>query len=123
MHGHAAGLARERHRLLQMKIGIVRIDGAAEHAILVVVAEDGPLWEPGNDLQRTVGEIHVLQHQAAGEDVVVGVGIEGPVLVPLHRRAAAGRLGVELGRCSSTSGPSSCFSTMVMPEFFATSQK
>ena len=97
MHGHAAGLARERHGLVEMKVGIVRIDGAAEHAVLVVVAEDRPLVRARDDLQRTVGKVHILQHQAAGEDVVVGVGIEGPVLMPLHRGASAGGLGVELG--------------------------
>jgi hypothetical protein len=51
---------------------------------------------PGDDEERTVVERHVVEHHADREDVVVGVRIERPVLVPLDRGAVSRRLHVEL---------------------------
>src|SRR5688500_16448347 len=96
MHRHAPGLASERDGLLALKVGVVRIDGTAKHAALVVVIEYGTLVRAENDLKRAIGEIDILQHEATSEDAVIGVGIEGPVLMPLDGGAAARSLGVEL---------------------------
>ena len=51
----------------------------------------------GNDHQRAVLHRHVVEHHADGGEVVVGVRIERPVLMPLHRRAEAGAFHVQLG--------------------------
>ena len=51
----------------------------------------------GDHQQGTVFHGAILDHDADLEDIVVGVGIEGPILVPLDRLAAARRLDVELG--------------------------
>src|SRR5262249_52524855 len=48
------------------------------------------------DHQWAVLRRHIVEHDADGQQIVVGVRIEGPVLVPLDGGAIAGRLHVEL---------------------------
>ena len=50
----------------------------------------------GDDHQRPVVRVDLLEHEAEGQHVVIGVRIERPVLMPLHRRPASWRLGVQL---------------------------
>ena len=71
------------------------VDGAAEGAAAVVVV-DAPLVRTGQHQQGAVVRVHVVQQDAHGEHVLIGVRIERPVLVPLHRGAVAARLHVHL---------------------------
>ena len=45
---------------------------------------------------RTVFERAIVEHDPDRRQVVIGMRIEGPILVPFDRRAVAGRLHVEL---------------------------
>ena len=56
----------------------------------------GPLVRAGEDLQRAVVGVHVVEQDADREHVLVGVRIERPILVPLHRRAVLGGFHVHL---------------------------
>ena len=69
------------------------------------MVEHRPAMAAGNDHQRTVLHLHVVQHHADGGEVVVGVRVERPILVPFHCRAEAGRLHVQLGRVEADVGP------------------
>ena len=71
------------------------VDGAAEGAAAVVVV-DAPLVRTGQHQQRAVVRVHVVQQDADGKHALIGVRIERPVLVPLHRGAVAARLHVHL---------------------------
>ena len=59
----------------------------------------------GHDHKRPVLDLHVVHHHADGGEIVVGVGIEGPVLVPFHGRAETGGLHVELRRVEADIRP------------------
>ena len=71
------------------------IDGAAERAVAVVIVYRTPVGARQHQ-QRTVVGIHVVEQDADGQHVLVGVRIERPVLVPLHGRAVVGGLHVDL---------------------------
>ena len=60
------------------------VDGAAEGTETVVVV-DRTLVRPGQHQHRPVVRVHVVEQDADGQHVLVGVRIERPVLVPLHR--------------------------------------
>ena len=51
----------------------------------------------GNDHERAILQRAILEHHAHLEDVVIAVGIESPVLMPLDRLAATAGLDIELG--------------------------
>lgn len=53
---------------------------------------------PRKNLKRSVLQAHVVKYDADGEDVVIGVRIEGEILMPFHFGAIAGLLHVQLGR-------------------------
>ena len=72
------------------------IDGAAEIAVAVMV-EDLALVAARNAEQRAVLNGAIVHHHAHGAEVVIGVRVEGPVLVPLDGGTVAGGLHVELG--------------------------
>ena len=72
------------------------LDRPDEDSILVV-AERGAPVRAGHDHQAAVLEQHVIEGDADSQDIVVGVRVEGPVLVPAHRAAELRRLQVELG--------------------------
>ena len=78
------------------KSGVVGVDRSSEHAVHRVVQHRAAMRARDHH-QRAVLFVHVLKHQPEGEQVVVGVRIERPVLVPLDGAAAAGTLGVQLG--------------------------
>ncbi len=95
MDRDVADLAEQRHglgiHLLRSRIG----HRADEHAVLVMI-EDGPLMAAGHDQQRAVLLRHVVKHDPQHAEIVVGVGVVRPVLMPLDGVAAAARLQVEL---------------------------
>ena len=95
VEAHRAGAAGERHGAVDLRLDRRRIDGAAETPVGVMVP-DGAGMALRHDEERPVLEGAVVEHDADGEQVVVGVGIERPVLMPLDRRAVARRLHVEL---------------------------
>jgi hypothetical protein len=69
----------------------------------MVVVDRAPV-AAGDAEQRSVLERAVVHHHADGREVVVGVRVEGPVLVPLDRRPVARGLDVELGGVEADGG-------------------
>ena len=59
--------------------------------LLVVVIQHRPFMRTGNDHERAILYRHLVDADADGQQIIVGVGIEGPILVPFHR-AAKGRI-------------------------------
>jgi hypothetical protein len=94
--GRRPGLARQRHRLGVVQSIDLGIHGADEVAVGVVIVHR-PLVRAGHDQQRPVLHVAIVEIDAGGEHVVVGVRIERPVLVPFHRSAETRGLHVELG--------------------------
>ena len=86
----------QRPRRAEVEAVARRLHGAAEAAVGAVVVEGRAAVAARQHHQRTVLLGGIVEQHAHGEQVVVGVRIEGPVLVPLHRRAVLGRLQVEL---------------------------
>ena len=87
MDGEGAGGPGQGHRRGGVEAGRRRVDRADEPAAVMVVT-DGSLVGARDDVQRTVVRLAVVEHHADGQHVVVGLGIEGPVLVPLDGGAA-----------------------------------
>ena len=86
----------QRHGALDLAGDGGGIDGAAEAAAGVVVP-DGTAVAARHHEQRPVVERAVVEHDPDRQQVVVGVRVERPVLMPLDRRAVARRLEVDLG--------------------------
>ena len=95
--GHATGLAGDRDRLVNLKIRIGRIHGAAENVVSAVVVQNRSLVRTRNDLQRAIFLSDIFQKDAEGQHVVIGVGIEGPVLMPLDGSTATRSLCIQFG--------------------------
>ena len=70
-------------------------DRADEVAVLVMV-QHRPLVGAGDHQHAAVLQGMVVKAHADGQHVIVGVGIERDVLVPLDRAPAPGRLHVQL---------------------------
>ena len=98
VEGDGAGRAFEGDRVaLHIPVELGGFDGAGEVAAFgVVVVVNLALVRAGHDQQRAVLLVAVVEQDAGGEQVVVGVGVEGPVLVPLDGRAVLRLLHVEL---------------------------
>jgi len=94
--GHGAGGTGQHFRARDIQAGQLRVERTAEIAVGVVVVHRS-LVRAWQDHQRPVGLVAVVEQDAGGEDVVVRVGVESPVLVPFDRRAVAGGLHVHLG--------------------------
>ena len=76
---------------------------SAEIAVGMVI-EDLAAMRAGNHEQRAILLAAVIEQDADGQDVVIGVGIEGPVLMPFDGSAEARRLHVELGAVQADVG-------------------
>ena len=63
---------------------------------MLVVVVGRTLVRTGYDQQCAVRLVHFVDADAHGQDVVVGMGVEGPILVPFHRAAVVGGLHVQL---------------------------
>ena len=96
MQRDRAGLCDQRYRLVDLARDAVRIDRAGEHPAVVMVV-DRPEVRARHDHHRPVVGNEVVEQDAHGQHIVVGVGVEGPVLMPLDRSAIRGGLQVELG--------------------------
>ncbi len=97
MHGDRARLAGQRDCLAEVYIAVRRVHRAAEHAIGVVV-EGRTLVAARNDHQRAVLHSHVVEHDANRREVVIGMRVERPVLVPLHRARQIRRISCSVWR-------------------------
>ncbi len=64
----------------------------------------GPWWLPGITISGPLVVVDVVEHDADRRQVVVGVRVERPVLVPLDRRAVARGLEVELADVEADRG-------------------
>ena len=62
-----------------------------------MVVIDRAFVRAGKDHQRAIFLGHIVNANTYGEDVVVGMGVEGIVLMPFHRRAISGLLHIEFG--------------------------
>ena len=94
--GDAPGGRSEGDRPRKVERGAREIDAAAERPVRIVVVVDRPAVAPGEHHHRAVPLVHVVEEDADREHVVIGVRVEGPVLVPLDGRAVARRLEVHL---------------------------
>ena len=75
-HRHRHG-ARDIHRCS------LDIDRAHEDAVLVVI-QNGPAVRAGQHEEAAVLERAVVQGEARCQQVIVGMRIEGKILMPLH---------------------------------------
>src|SRR4051795_8605121 len=110
MDGHRSRPAGEGDDPVAREQGVSGIDSARKDAA-VKVAEDRPLVRAGDHHERFAARIDVLQDHADGQEVVVSVRIERPVLVPLDRGSASGALMLILLVCSRTTCPKRACST------------
>jgi hypothetical protein len=66
---------------------------------------DRPLVAARHDHHRTVLHIDIVDHDANRGEILVGVRVERPILVPFDGRAIAGRLHVELAGVETQAAP------------------
>ncbi len=66
---------------------------------------DRPLVAARDDQHRPVLHVDIVEHDADGGEVVVGVRVECPVLVPFHRRAETSRFHVQLAGVEADAAP------------------
>ena len=97
MHRDRPNPPDQRNRSAEIHIAVRRIHRPTEHAIGMVI-ERRALVTAGNDHQRPVLNRHVIEHHAHRRQIVVGVRVERPVLMPLHRRSEPGAFHVQLRR-------------------------
>ena len=95
MQGEGAGGARHLRSALMAHIVEPGVDAAAERAVAVMVEHGAPV-RARHGHHRAVVFAHIVQIDAERQARVVGMGVEGPVLVPFHRRAETRGLHVEL---------------------------
>ena len=74
----------------------LRLHGAAEEAVGTVMVEGGAAVTARQHHQRPILFGGIVEQHADSQQVVVGVRVEGPVLVPFHRGADLRRFQVEL---------------------------
>ena len=67
----------------EVDVGRLGVDRPAERAVRMVLV-DGALVAARHAEQRAVLDGAVVHHHADGGEIVIGVRVEGPVLVPLH---------------------------------------
>ena len=73
------------------------IDGTSAVAIRAMGIENFASVRAGDDEHRAVIHTGVVKHDACCRYVVVGVGVKGPVLVPLDRGSKIWRRHIQLG--------------------------
>ena len=93
--GHGASLAGEGYGLAKVDLVETLGNGSAEVAVGMVI-EDLAAMRAGDHEQWTILLAAIIEQHTDGQDVVIGVGIEGPVLMPFDGSAKACRLHVEL---------------------------
>ena len=96
MHRHRSRFAETRHRARKIEVAALGIDRAAKPPISPMMVIDRPFVAARHDKHRPVLAIDIVEHDANGREIVIGVRIEGPTLVPFDRRAISGRFHVEL---------------------------
>ena len=96
--------AHAGHRTFDLVLDDVGIDQAREAAVFAMMIPDLAGMRARRHQHRSVGEVAIVQQHADREHVVIGVRIERPVLMPLHRRAVLCRLHVELGAVQPQAG-------------------
>ena len=83
MYGDAAFPYQDRYG-----VGVIEVvfcDGAREIPVLMVVV-DPALVGAWDNQETSVLLGHFVYRYSNGQEVVIGMGIEGPVLMPLNRR-------------------------------------
>ena len=93
--GDRAGLGAERPRPRNVQAAGRYVDGPAEGPLAVVIV-DRPSVRARQHHERAVLRIHRIEQDAHRQHALVGVRVEGPILMPLHRRTVAGGLDVDL---------------------------
>ena len=97
MKAHGACASQQGTRAFEIDFLAGGIHGAAKIAVGGVVIPCRPLVRAGHHHQRAIFQKGVVQHHAHRQHVVIGMGIEGPVLMPFHRRAMIRLLEIDLG--------------------------
>ena len=94
MNGERAG--RAGYRLCAAQIEFVRVDGAHKEAVSVVMLMQRSTMRTRQQLQRAfLGRAVINQNRNNGQRLI-GMGNEGPVLMPLQWRANHRRFDVDL---------------------------
>ncbi len=101
--GNAPGFDLQGNKLMLIRVKLRVGHRADEDAVLVMVIE-GTFMRARNNQQRSVFKPHIIKGDADGQQVVVGVGVEGPVLVPFDRAAELGRFHIQLVAVSPYAG-------------------
>ena len=112
-----AGLAETRQRARQVDVAFLRVHRAAEPSVRAVMVVDRPLVAARHDHHRAVLHVDIVEHDADRGEILVGVRVERPILVPFDRRAIAGRLHVELAGVEAhgcPTDPSSISTTLAL---------
>src|SRR5579871_3730121 len=90
------GPTEARHRRRQVKPAGFDVDRAAEACVRAVMVVGRPQMAAGKHHHRSVVRVAAVEHDADRGQIVVGVRVEGPVLVPFDGRPIAGRFHIEL---------------------------
>ena len=76
-----------------------------------MVVVDRAVWLPGITISGPFSQLHVVDHHADRGEIVVGVRVEGPVLVPFDGGAKPADFRFSLPVSKRISGPHRSFST------------
>ena len=105
MERHAAGAPHARHCTFDLALNGLRINEPGKAAVLAVMVPDLAGMRAGRDQHRAVGKVGIVEQHADRKNVVIGVRIKRPVLMPFNRRSVMRRLHVELGAVQPQTGP------------------
>src|SRR5215471_16957236 len=101
MHGanmvnrHSAGGGDQPGCSRKVQVAEGRVN-AAHEPLGSMMTVYGSAMAPGQDQQRTIALIDIVQEERDRQQIVVRVGIIGPILVPLDGSSDLPRLDVEL---------------------------
>ena len=100
-----AGLAEARHGGREIDARIVGVDRAAESSVGAMMIVDRALMAARDHQHRAVFRGEIVEHDADRGEVVVGMRVERPILVPFDRGAVTGRFHVELAGIQANAAP------------------
>ena len=112
--GDAAGFHQALRQFPWLEIRLAH--SADEDAIFVMAIVAWSLCEPGTISMHPLSSVISSMHTPTARDVVVGMRIEGPILMPFHRAAVVRLFHVQLGATAAVRpGPINCSTISKMP--------
>ena len=103
--GHEDEFPQAGHGARQVDVAIFRVHRAAEPSVRTMMVVDRPLVAARHDIDMENGPMMVVDHDADRGEILIGVRVKRPILVPLDRCAIAGRLHVELAGVETQATP------------------